>query len=98
MFSMANRRTVIILIYCAPENKFETAHHNQGQKNLAPGLLYKSKEKIRASFLFPLIKKPWGRGWSKDYSTKKCACSTTTQTTFGIQQRLLILEIIELLF
>ena len=132
MFCVANWLTVIILIYCAPENYFETAHHNQDQKNFAPGLLYKSKEKIRVSFLFPLIMKPWGQGWSKNYSTKKCAlnqgeeklfleegaffikdkkvisvkfsvnilrrcvmlCSTTTQTNFGIQQRLFVLEIL----
>ena len=106
-----------------------------GSKNLAPGLLYKSKEKIRTSFLFPLLKKPWGPGWSKNYSTKKCVlnqgeeklfleggsffiknkkssqqnfllifrdgilcmlCSTTAQTAFGIQQRLLVLEILEI--
>ena len=82
MFIVANRRTVIILIQCAPENYFETAHHNQGQKKLAPGLLYKSKEKIRTSFLFPLIKKPWGRGCSKNYSTKKCALSNGGEKLF----------------
>ena len=82
MFCVANWLTVIILIYCAPENYFETAHHNQDQKNFAPGLLYKSKEKIRVSFLFPLIMKPWGQGWSKNYSTKKCALNQGEEKLF----------------
>ena len=53
-----------------------------GLKNLAPGLLYKSKEKIKASFLFPLIKKPCERGWSKNYSTKKCALNQGEEKLF----------------
>ena len=135
MFSVANRPTVIILIQCAPENYFERAHHNQGQKSLPQGFFIRVNEKIRTYFLFPLIKKPWGRGWSKNYSTKKCSLnqgeeklffeegaffikdkkvisakfplifrdgmlcmlwSTTLQTTFGIQQRLLVLENLEI--
>ena len=109
-----------------------------GVKKPCPrGLFYKSKEKIRASFLFLLIKKTWWQGWSKSYSTKRCAlnqgeeklflekgaffikdkiaiaakfsvnisrryvmyimCSTSIQTTFGIQQRLCVLEIFEIL-
>ena len=51
-------------------------------KNLASGLLYRSKKKIRTSFLFPLIKNPWGRGWSKDYSTKKCAVNQVEEKLF----------------
>ena len=53
-----------------------------GSQNLAPGLLYKSKEKIRASFLFPLIKKPWRQDWSKNYSTKKCALNQGEEKLF----------------
>ena len=56
-----------------------------GSKKLAPGLLYKSKEKIRGSFLFPLIKKSWGRGWSKNYSTKKCALNQREEKLFLVE-------------
>ena len=44
--------------------------------------LYKSKEKIRASFLFPLIKKPWGRSWSKKIFDKKVCTKSRRKITF----------------
>ena len=78
MFSVANRRTVIILIQCAPKNYFETAHYNQGQKTLPQDFFIRVKRKIRAFYLFPLIKKPWGRR----YSTKKCALNQGEKKLF----------------
>ena len=135
MFSVANRRTVIILIQCAPENYFETAHHNQGQKTLPQGFFIRVKRKQGLFFSFLLYKRHGGEVGQKIILQKvrtklrrrktifggRCVLyqgqkkssqqnfplifrdsmlcilsSTTTQTTFGIQQRLLVLEILEI--
>ena len=34
------------------------------------------------SFLFPLIKKSWAQGWSKNYSTKMCALDQGEENLF----------------